>query len=123
MTRASRRGRTSRRRAPAERGDVRCSMAPANNREVSYPVETQLALIRRDIEEIHHALHGDGKGRRELVDQVEDLVMVADRGRFSLRAALWLGGGIVAAATALAQFKQAILGLFINELVAHRRRA
>jgi hypothetical protein len=87
-------------------------MAPSNSREVAYPVETQLALIRRDIEEIHLALHGDGKGRKGLVDQVEDLVMVADRGRYSLRAALWLGGGIVAAATALAQFKQAILGLF-----------
>jgi hypothetical protein len=87
-------------------------VTPTNNREVAYPVETQLALIRRDIEEIHHALHGDGKGRKGLADQVEDLVMVADRGRFSLRVALWLGGGIVAAATALAQFKQAILGLF-----------
>jgi hypothetical protein len=78
----------------------------------AYPVETQLALLRRDIEEIHHALHGDGKGRKGLVDQVEELVTVADRGRFSLRVALWLGGGIVAAATALAQFKQAIVGLF-----------
>jgi len=87
-------------------------MTAATNRELSYPLETQLALIRRDIEEIHHALHGDGKGRKGLVDQVEDLVTVADRGRFSLRVALWLGGGIVAAATALAQFKQAILGLF-----------
>src|SRR5215472_18873491 len=77
-----------------------------------YQLETQLALIRRDIEEIHDALHGDGKGCKGLVDQVEELVTVADRGRFSLRVALWLGGGIVAAATALAQFKQAILGLF-----------
>ena len=77
-----------------------------------YPIETQLALIRRDIEEIHHALHGDGKGRKGIVDQVEDLVTVADRGRFSLRLALWLGGGVVAAATAIAQFKQAIQGLF-----------
>jgi hypothetical protein len=87
-------------------------MPSADSRSGSYPVETQLALIRRDIEEIHHALHGDGKGRKGLVDQVEELVMVADRGRFSLRAALWLGGGMVAATTALAQFKQAILGLF-----------
>jgi hypothetical protein len=77
-----------------------------------YPMETQLALIRRDIEEIHHALHGEGKGRKGLVDQVEELVIVADRGRFSLRVALWIGGGIVAAATAIAQFKQAIQGLF-----------
>jgi hypothetical protein len=87
-------------------------VAPVNDRPVAYTVETQLALIRRDIEEIHHALHGDGKGRKGLVDQVEDLVTVADRGRFSLRVALWLGGGVVAAATALAQFKQAVLGLF-----------
>ena len=79
---------------------------------VPYQLETQLALIRRDIEEIHDALHGDSKGRKGLVDQVEELVTVADRGRFSLRVALWLGGGVVAAATALAQFKQAILGLF-----------
>jgi hypothetical protein len=77
-----------------------------------HSVETELALIRREIEEIHNALHGDGKGRKGLVDQVEELVTVADRGRFSLRVALWLGGGVVAAATALAQFKQAILGLF-----------
>jgi hypothetical protein len=87
-------------------------MALSADRPVAYPLETQLALIRRDIEEIHHALHGDGKGRKGLVDQVEELVTVADRGRFSLRAALWIGGGIVAATTALAQFKQAILGLF-----------
>ena len=79
---------------------------------VPYQLETQIALIRRDIEEIHDALHGDGKGRKGLVDQVEELVTVADRGRFSLRVALWLGGGVVAAATAVAQFKQAILGLF-----------
>lgn len=41
-----------------------------------------------------------------------NIIKIADRGRFSLRVALWLGGGIVAAATALAQFKQALLGLF-----------
>jgi hypothetical protein len=87
-------------------------MPPADDRLVAYPLETQLALIRRDIEEIHHALHGDSKGRKGLVNQVEELVTVADRGRFSLRVALWLGGGIVAAATAMAQFKQAVLGLF-----------
>jgi hypothetical protein len=52
------------------------------------------------------------KGRRGLVDQVEDPVMVADSGRFSLRVALWLGVGIVVAATAFVQFEQAILGLF-----------
>ena len=49
---------------------------------MTYPLETQLALIRRDIEEIHLALHGDGKGKKGLVDQVDELVTVADRGRF-----------------------------------------
>lgn len=88
------------------------SRMSVDNAPAAYPIETQLALMRRDIEEIHHALHGDAKGRKGLVDQVEELVTVADRGRFSLRVALWLGGGIVAAATALAQFKQALLGLF-----------
>jgi hypothetical protein len=87
-------------------------MPLVDNRTGAYPMETQLALIRRDIEEIHRALHGDGKVHKGLLDQVEELVTVADRGRFSLRVALWLGGGIVAAATALAQFKQAVLGLF-----------
>jgi len=71
-----------------------------------------MALMERDIIDIRDALHGDGKGRQALIDQVEELVRIADRGRFSLRVALWLGGGIVAAATALAQFKHAILGLF-----------
>jgi len=46
-------------------------MAPADNREVAYPVETQLALIR-DIEEIHQALYGR-PGRKGLVEQVEAL--------------------------------------------------
>jgi len=87
-------------------------MSPADHHSATYAVETQLALIRRDIEEIHRALHGDSKDRKGLLDQVEELVTVADRGRFSLRLALWLGGGVVAAATALAQFKQAVLGLF-----------
>ena len=86
-------------------------MPSVDEMPVAYPVETQLALIRRDIEEIHHALHGDGKSRKGLVDQVGELLTIADRGRFSLRVALWLGGGIVAAATALLQFKQAVLRL------------
>jgi hypothetical protein len=76
------------------------------------PLSVRIALIERDVIDIRDALHGDGKGRQALIDQVEELVRIADRGRFSLRIALWLGGGIVAAATALAQFKQAILGLF-----------
>jgi hypothetical protein len=68
--------------------------------------------MERDINDIRDALYGGGKDRQALIQQVEQLVRTADRGRFSLRVALWLGGSIVAATTAIAQFKQAILDLF-----------
>jgi hypothetical protein len=61
---------------------------------------------------IHRTLHGYGKGRKGLVAQVEELITAADRGCFSLRLVLWLGGGIVAAVTAISQFKQAVTELF-----------
>ena len=64
-------------------------MPPADDRPIAYPFETQLALIRRDIEELHHALHGDGMGRKGLADQVDELVTVADRGRFRVMAGSW----------------------------------
>jgi hypothetical protein len=76
------------------------------------PFDIQLALLQRDIEglrdELRTALYGDGKSRKGLIQQVEDLVEVADRGRWSVRIALWIGGGIVAAATAAAQLKTAL---------------
>jgi hypothetical protein len=80
--------------------------------EARLPFETQLALMRRDIEEIHHAIYGNGREGTGLAKRVDELVVMADRGRMSLRVALWIGGGIVAATTAMMQFKQAIIGLF-----------
>ena len=80
--------------------------------ETSPGIATQLALIRADIEEIRHILHGDGKSRKGLADKVEELAAVADRGCFGFRAALWLGGGIVAAVTAIASLKEAVVELF-----------
>ena len=68
--------------------------------------------MKRDINDIRDALYGGETNGQALIHQVEQLVRIADRGRFSLRVALWLGGGIVAATTAIAQFKQAILGIF-----------
>ena len=79
---------------------------------VSGPLSVRIALIKRDINDIRDALYGGGTDRQGLVHQVEQLVRIADRGRFSLRVALWLGGSIIAAATAIAQFKQAILDIF-----------
>ena len=67
--------------------------------------------MKRDINDIRDALYGGGTNEQALIHQVEQLVRIADRGRFSLRVALWLGG-IVAATTAIAQLKQAILGIF-----------
>jgi len=52
--------------------------------------------MKRDINDIHDALYGGGTNGQALIHQVEQLVRIADRGRFSLRVALWLGGGIVA---------------------------
>lgn len=74
----------------------------------AYPAETQLALIRRDIEDIRRALYGNGGTEKGLVDRVEHLAEVADRGRWALRGVLWLGGGLVALLTALAQVRTAV---------------
>jgi hypothetical protein len=68
--------------------------------------------MERDISDIREALYGGGKDRPGLILKVEQLVRIADHGRFSLRVAVWLGGSIVAATTAIAQFKQTILDLF-----------
>jgi hypothetical protein len=87
-------------------------LLPCDTCPQAAPLATRLARLEARLDRIDEALFGDAKGRKGIVDQVEELVTVADRGRFSLRVALWLGGGVVAAATALAQFKQALLGLF-----------
>jgi hypothetical protein len=78
----------------------------------SHWIETQIALIRADIEEIRRILNGDSEGRKGLVDRVNELALAADRRRFRWRVALWLASGIVAAATGTAHFKQAIVELF-----------
>ena len=71
------------------------------------PIETELALIRRDIQEINAVLYGNGKDRQGLMDRVETFAEAADRGRWALKTMLWLGGSIVAVLTALAQLRSA----------------
>ena len=85
---------------------------PCDTCAVSGPLSVRMALMERDINDVREALYGGGTDRQGLIHQVEELVRIAEHGRFSVRAALWLGGSIVAATTAIAQFKQAILGLF-----------
>ena len=80
--------------------------------EPSHRIETQIALIRTDIEEIRCILFGKSKGRRGLVYRVDELVVAADRGRFRFRVILWLASSIAAAATGIEHFKQAIVELF-----------
>ena len=70
------------------------------------PIETELALIRRDIEEIKSVLYGN-KDRKGLIDRVDTFAEAADRGRWALKAMLWLGGSTVAVLTALAQLRSA----------------
>ena len=71
-------------------------------------METQLALIRRDLDEIHAALYGNGKDKKGIIDQVELLAEAADRGRWALKVVLWIGGSVVALLTALAQLRTAL---------------
>jgi hypothetical protein len=53
------------------------------------PIETELALIRRDIQVISDVLYGNGNDRKGLIDQIETLAGAADRGRWSLKTMLW----------------------------------
>ena len=69
------------------------------------PIETELALIRRDIQEIKGVLYGNSQDRRGLIVRVETFAEAADRGRWALKTILWLGGSIVAVLTALAQLR------------------
>lgn len=71
------------------------------------PIETELALIRRDIQEIKGVLYGNSQDRRGLIDRVETFAETADRGTWALKTMLWLGGSIVAVLTALAQLRSA----------------
>jgi hypothetical protein len=71
------------------------------------PIETELALIRRDIQVINDVLYGNGNDRKGLIDQIETIAGAADRGRWALKTMLWLGGSIVAVLTALGQLRSA----------------
>jgi hypothetical protein len=71
------------------------------------PIETELALIRRDIQVINDVLYGNGNDRKGLIDQIETPAGAADRGRWALKTMLWLCGSIVAVLTALGQLRSA----------------
>jgi hypothetical protein len=78
----------------------------------SHWIETQIALIRADIEEIRCILFGNNKGRKGIANRVDELIVAADRTRFRLRVILWLASGIAAAVTGIEHFKQVIVELF-----------
>jgi hypothetical protein len=75
-------------------------------------VETQLALIRRDLYDLKKALFGNGSDKKGLVMRVEELAEAAERGRWALRVVLWLGGTVVAVMTALGQMRTALTALW-----------
>jgi hypothetical protein len=78
----------------------------------SHWIETQIALIRADIEEIRCILYGSSEGRKGIIYRVDELAVAADQARFRLRVILWLASGIAAAATGIEHFSQAIVELF-----------
>jgi hypothetical protein len=75
-------------------------------------VETQLALMSRDIEEIRNALHGNGKDQKGLVATVDDLVAVVSRGQWSLKLVVWIGGVVAGTVAAAYHLRTALSGLF-----------
>ena len=80
------------------------------------PIETELALIRRDIQDMKEVLYGNGKDRKGLIDRVETFAEAADQSTWALKTVLWLGGSIVAVLTALGQLRSAwtAMGDIIN---------
>jgi hypothetical protein len=64
------------------------------------------------LRKIRCILYGNSKGRKGIAYRANELAVDANRGRFRLRVILWLASGIVAAATGIEHFKQAILELF-----------
>jgi hypothetical protein len=70
-------------------------------------IQTELALIRRDIEGINESLYGNTKGRIGLVTQVEALSATAYQGTWALKTILWLSGICVVALTTLSEFYSA----------------
>jgi hypothetical protein len=75
-------------------------------------IETRLALMAREIEEIHGALYGNGDKKGGLIARVETLAETAERGRWALRTVLWIGGAVVAILTALGQMRTAWIALW-----------
>ena len=53
------------------------------------PIETELALIRRDIQVINDVLYGNGNDSEGLIDQIETLAGATDRGRWAVKTMLW----------------------------------
>ena len=76
-------------------------------------VENQLWDIRRDLGDIRKILLGDREQNKKGLDEkVDGLSIIADRGQWSLKVALWIGGSTVAVLTAFAQAKNVINQLF-----------
>ena len=87
------------------------NVLPCDSCPHSAPLSVRLTKIEDRLERLDGALFGDGV-RKGIVEHVEALVDITKIGRTTFRVFMYAGGAIVALATALAQFKQAILGLF-----------
>lgn len=86
---------------------------PCDNCKSNGLISMQLAMLNRDISDIRVALYGSrDQNKKGLIERVDELTQVTQRGQWGLRVALWLGGAAVALATALAQMKASLTALF-----------
>jgi hypothetical protein len=73
--------------------------------------DTEIALLRRDLQEIRAALWGDKEtGGKGVLHRFEDIERMADRGKWTVRVALWVGGAAVAILTAIGQLRSILSG-------------
>jgi hypothetical protein len=75
------------------------------------PMAARMATIDGRLDRIEEAMFGTDK-RAGIQEHVETLVTITKIGRSTARVLMWFGAGIVAIATGVFQFKQAIWGVF-----------
>jgi hypothetical protein len=87
-------------------------MLPCDTCPHGVPLAARLSGIDARLDRIDRALFGDGNGKKGIVEHVEDLVDITRVGRSTFKVFMWIGGAVLAIATAAFQLKQTIAGFF-----------
>jgi len=73
--------------------------------------DTEIALLQREVAELKAALWGDkSTDVKGVVPRFEEIERIADRGKWTVRVALWIGGAIVAILTVVGQMRNILSG-------------